>query len=101
MLMWHEGGMKLKSLLHYEIIMEKYGKLVKIRKLAKYGKIGPSSLKRIPTTNGLLKKIPATHGDNCRMLFFLLNHGLSLSKETLKKNLWTCHNCGLGKLDQA
>ena len=43
--------------------MEKYDKLVKIRKLAKYGKIGPSSLKRMPATNCVLKKILATHGD--------------------------------------
>ena len=55
--------MKLKSLFHYDIILEKYDKLVKIRKLAKYGKIGPSSLKRKPATNGLLKKIPIKHGD--------------------------------------
>ena len=55
--------MKLKSLLHYDIVLEKYGKLVKIMKLTKYGNIGPSSLKRIPTTNGLLNKILAPHGD--------------------------------------
>ena len=55
--------MKWKSLLHYDIVLEKYGKLVKIKKLAKCGNIGPSSLKRMPTTNGLLKKILATHGD--------------------------------------
>ena len=54
--------MKLKSLLHYDIVMEKYDKLVKIRKLAKCGNIGPSSLKRMPATNGLLKKIPMTNG---------------------------------------
>ena len=62
--------MKLKSLLHYDIILEKYDKLVKIRKLAKYGKIGPSSLKRMPTTNGLLKKIPTPHGDIVGCCFF-------------------------------
>ena len=56
-------GMNLKSLLHYDIVLEKYGKLVKIRKLAKYGNIGPSSLKRMPATNGLLKKMPTPHGD--------------------------------------
>ena len=55
--------MKLKSLLNYDIVLEKYGKLVKIGKLAKYGKIGLSSLKRMPSTNCVLKKIPATHGD--------------------------------------
>ena len=57
--------MKLKSLFHYDmnIILEKYDKLVKIKKLAKCGNIGPSSLKRMPTTNGLLKKIPTPHGD--------------------------------------
>ena len=43
--------------------MDKYDKLMKIRKLAKYGKIGPSSLKRMPATNGLLKKIPTAHGN--------------------------------------
>ena len=36
---------------------------MKIWKLAKCGNIGPSSLKRMPSTNGLLKKIPAPHGD--------------------------------------
>ena len=55
--------MKLKSLLHYDIVHEKYDKLVKIRKLAKCGNIGPSSLKRMPAKNGLLKKMPAPHGD--------------------------------------
>ena len=85
-------------MLDYDIVLEKYGKLVKIRKLAKCGNIGPSSFKRIPTTNGLLKKMSIGY---CRLLFCLLNHGLSFSKETLKKNLWTCQNCGLGKLDQA
>ena len=55
--------MKLKSLLHYDIALEKYDKLVKIRKLAKCGNIGPSSLKRMLSTNGLLKKMPAPHGD--------------------------------------
>ena len=55
--------MKLKSLLHYDIVLEKFRKLVKIKKLAKCGNIGPSSLNRMPATNGLLKKIPAPHGD--------------------------------------
>ena len=55
--------MKLKSLFHYDIIIEKYGKLVKIRKLAKYRKIGPSGLKRIPTKSCVLKKMPVAHGD--------------------------------------
>ena len=62
--------MKMKSLLHYEIILEKYDKLVKIKKLAKCGNIGPSSLKRMPATNGLLKKIPAPHGDIVGCCFF-------------------------------
>ena len=62
--------MKLKSLFHYDIVIEKYNKLVKIRKLAKYGNIGPSSLKRMPATNGLLKKMPAPHGDIVGFCFF-------------------------------
>ena len=93
--------MNLKSLLYYDIIREKYGKLVKIKKLVTYGKIGPSSLKKIPTTNCVLKKMPTAHGDSVGCCFFLPKYGLSLSKETLKKNLLTCQNCGLGKLDQA
>ena len=36
---------------------------MKNKKLAKYGNIGQSRLKRMPATNGLLKKIPAPHGD--------------------------------------
>ena len=36
---------------------------MKIRKLAKYRKIGPSSLKRTPATNCVLKKMHAPHGD--------------------------------------
>ena len=55
--------MKLKSLLHYDIVLEKYDKLVKIEILAKFGNIGPSSLKRMPATNGILNKMPAPHGD--------------------------------------
>ena len=55
--------MKLKSLLHYDIVLEKYDKLVKIRKLAKLGNIGPSSLKRIPDTNCVWKKMPTPHWD--------------------------------------
>ena len=55
--------MKLKSLLHYDIALEKYGKLVKIRKLAKCGNIGPSSLKRMPATICVLNKMLTTHGD--------------------------------------
>ena len=39
--------MKLKSLLHYGIVLEKYDKLVKIRKLAKFGDVGPSSLENV------------------------------------------------------
>ena len=54
--------MKSKSLLHYDIILEKYDRLVKIRKLTKFGNIGPSILKRIPTTNCVLKKMPTPHG---------------------------------------
>ena len=56
-------GMKLKLLLHYDIIMEKQGKLVKIRKLDKCGNVGPSSLKRMPTTNCVLRKMPIANGD--------------------------------------
>ena len=55
--------MKSKSLLHYDIVLENYKKIVKIRRLAKYGNIGPSSLKRMPAINGLLNKMPAPHGD--------------------------------------
>ena len=62
--------MKLKSLLHYDIVMEKYDKLVKIRKLPKYGNIGPSSVKKMPTKNGLLKKMPTPHGDIVGCYFF-------------------------------
>ena len=62
--------MKLKSLLHYDIIMEKYDKLVKIRKLAKCGNIDPSSLKRMLDINGLLNKMPAPHGDIVGYCFF-------------------------------
>ena len=65
--------MKLKSLLHYDIVMEKYDKLVKIRKLAKCGNISPSSVKRIPATNGLLKKMLAPHGDIVGCCFFYSN----------------------------
>ena len=39
--------MKLKSLLHYDIVLEKYDKLVEIKKLAKFGNIGPSSLENV------------------------------------------------------
>ena len=53
--------------------MEKYDKLVKIRKLTKYGNIGPSSLKRMPATNGLLNKMPAPHGDIAGCCFFYSN----------------------------
>ena len=62
--------MKLKLLLHYDIILEKQGKLVKIRKLDKCGNVGPSSLKRMPTTNGLLKKMAAPLGDIVGCCFF-------------------------------
>ena len=61
--------MKLKPLLHYDIVQQKYDKLVKIKKLAKYGNIGPSSLKRMPAKNGLLKKMLAPHGDIVRYCF--------------------------------
>ena len=53
-----DGGMDLKSLFHYDIILEKYGKLVKIGKLVKYRKIGPSSLKKMPATIHGLRKLP-------------------------------------------
>ena len=53
----------MKSLLHYDIVLDKYDKLVKIRKLAKFENIGPSSLKRMPAINVFLKEIPAPHGD--------------------------------------
>ena len=62
--------MKLKSFLNYDIVLEKYNKLVEIRKLAKCENVGPSSLKRIPITNGLLKKMPAQHGDIVGCCFF-------------------------------
>ena len=62
--------MKMKSLFHYDTILEKYEKLVKIRKLAKCGNIGPSSLKRMPTINGLLKKMPTPQGDIVGYCFF-------------------------------
>ena len=55
--------MNSKSFFPYDIVLEKYDKLEKIRKLAEYGNIGASSLKRMPATNGLLKKIPAPQGD--------------------------------------
>ena len=55
--------MNMKSLLHYDIVLEKYDKLVKIRKLAKFGNIGPSSLKKMLATNFLLKKMPTPHRD--------------------------------------
>ena len=90
----------MKSLLHYDIILEKYDKLVKIRKLVKYGKIGPSSLKRIPATNCVLKKMPAQHGDIVGCYFFYSTM-VSICPKNLKKNLRTCENGGLGKLDQA
>ena len=63
--------MKLKSLLHYDIVLEKYNKLVKIRKLAKWrNNICPSSLKRMPTTNGVFKKMPTPDGDIVGWCFF-------------------------------
>ena len=43
---------------------------MKIGKLAKYGKNGPSSLKRMLATNGLLKKILEPHGDIVGCYFF-------------------------------
>ena len=61
--------MNLKSLFHYDIVPKKYNKLVKIRKLAKYGEIGPRSLKRMPATNCVLKKMVATHGDIVHFYF--------------------------------
>ena len=62
--------MKLKSLFHYDIVLDKYNKLVKIKKLAKFGNIGPSSLKRMPATNGVFKKIPTPDGDIVGWCFF-------------------------------
>ena len=45
---WHgindDLKFNFKSLFHYGIVLEKYDKLVKTRKLAKFGNIGPSSL---------------------------------------------------------
>ena len=74
--------MKLKSLLHYDIVLEKYDKLVKIRKLAKCGNISPSSLKRMPTTNGLLNKIPKPHGDIVGCYFFYSTTVWFVQKDT-------------------
>ena len=60
----------MKSLLHYEIILEKYDKLVKIGKLAKFGNIGPSSLKRMLATNYVFKTMTSPHGDIVGCCFF-------------------------------
>ena len=54
--------MKLKSLLHYDMFLEKYDKLVKIRKLAKYGKIGPSNLKMMLAKNCVEENVRNTWG---------------------------------------
>ena len=62
--------MNLKSVLHYDIVLEKYGELVKIGKLAKFGNIGPSNLKRMPATNCVLNKMPTPHGDIVGCYFF-------------------------------
>ena len=79
-------GMKLKSFLHYDIVMEKYDKLVKNRKLAKCGNIGPSSLKRMPATNGLLKKMLAPHGDIVGFCFFYSTMVLVFPKRPLSSS---------------
>ena len=44
------------------IILEKYGNLVKNKKMTKCWKIGSGSLKKIPATNCVLKKMPAPYG---------------------------------------
>ena len=44
------------------IILERYGNLVKNTKMTKSWKIGSSSLKKIPATNCVLKKMPAPYG---------------------------------------
>ena len=44
------------------IVLEKYGNLVKNMKMTKCWKTGPCSLKKIPTTNCVLKKMPAPYG---------------------------------------
>ena len=62
--------MKMKLLLNYDFVLEKYDKLVKIKKLTKYGNIGPSSLKRMSATNCVFKKMLAPHGDIVGCCFF-------------------------------
>ena len=93
--------MNLKSLLHYDIVLEKYNKLVKTRKLTSLGILVQVALRGGIPTNCVLKKMPTPHGNILGYFFFLLNHVLSFSKETMKKNLCTCQKIGLGKLDQA
>ena len=44
------------------IILEKYGNLVKNRKMTKCWKTGSGSLKKIPATNCVLKKMPTPYG---------------------------------------
>ena len=44
------------------IILEKYGNLVKNGKMTKCWKTSSGSLKKIPTTNCVLKKMPAPYG---------------------------------------
>ena len=44
------------------IILEKYGNLVKNMKMTKCWKNGSGSLKKMPATNFVLKKIPAPYG---------------------------------------
>ena len=44
------------------IILEKYGNLVKNRKMTKCWKTCLGSLKKIPATNCVLKKMPAPYG---------------------------------------
>ena len=44
------------------IILEKYGNLVKNRKMTKCWKTGSGSLNKILATNYVLKKMPAPYG---------------------------------------
>ena len=44
------------------IILEKYGNLVKNKKMTKYWKTGSGSLKKIPPTNCVLKKMTTPYG---------------------------------------
>ena len=44
------------------IILEKYGNLVKNKKMTKCWKTGSGNLNKIPATNYVLKKMPAPYG---------------------------------------